>query len=134
MRFEDLGVDVCQPHIIHGALVSQVSAVLIITHADGSTGSVLILTDEVACIHAFLLQALLYEIAKTVVADHAAEAHFGTQRGCVGGKNSGTATQSQGHLFGEFLLADLRLALYLIENQIYIQFAQGDNIKLLHGV
>ena len=121
--FEDLWVDVCQRHVIHRTLVCQVSAILVITHADGSTGSVLVLTDQETGVHTLGLERTLHQVAETVVTDHTAERHFRTERCRIGGKDSGGTTQSKGHLFGKLLFADLRLAFYLVQNQIYIQFA-----------
>ena len=115
---EDIGVDIRQTHIIHGALVSQVSAVLIITHADGSTGSVLILTDEIACVHTFCAKTCLHEVAETIISNHAAEGHFSTQCRCIRSKDSGGTTQGKGHLLGKLLFTYFRLPFYLIENQI----------------
>ena len=54
---ENFRIDVLETHIVHGALIGQVGTVLIVTHTDSSTGSVLILADEVSGIYTFGLQA-----------------------------------------------------------------------------
>ena len=47
---EDFRIDVLETHIVHGALIGQVRTVLIVTHTDSSTGSVLILTNKVSAL------------------------------------------------------------------------------------
>ena len=83
-----LRVDIVQGHEIHRTLVGQVSAVLVITHTDGSPRSVLILTDEVTGVNTFGFQTALYQVTETVITDHAAEGHFGSQSCCIGREDS----------------------------------------------
>ena len=81
---EHTRVDVTQRHIVHRALIGQVGAVLVVTHTDGGTGSILVLTDEETRVYAFLLQAGLHQVAEAVVANHAAESDLGSQRSGIG--------------------------------------------------
>ena len=85
---EYLRIDIRQTHKIHGSLVRQVGAVLVITHADSRTGCVLVLTNQITRIYTFRFQRTLYQIAETIIADHAAECHFGTQRRSISREDS----------------------------------------------
>ena len=76
---EHLGIDIIQTHIIHSSLIGQVSAVLVITHADGGTRRMLVLANQITRIYTFRFQTALYQIAEAVVADHAAEGNLCTQ-------------------------------------------------------
>ena len=89
---EHIGIDIAERHIIHCALIGQVGAILVVTHADGCTRGIFLLADDEACVHIFGTQTAGNQVTETVIADHTAESHFRTQRCCVGGKNSGTAT------------------------------------------
>ena len=90
--FEYFRIDIAERHIIHCALIGQVGAILVVTHADSCTSGIFLLADNEACVHIFGTQTAGDQVTETVIADHTAESHFRTQSRSVGGKNSGTAT------------------------------------------
>ncbi len=120
---EDIGADITQGHIVHRALVGEVSAVFVVTHTDSSACGVLVLTNEKTGVDAFLLQAGLNQVAKAVIAYHTAESHFSPECSCVGGKDSRGTAEGEGHLFGKLLLAYFGLTFNLIEDEVYVEFA-----------
>ena len=121
--FEHLRIDVCQRHIIHRSLVCQVCTVFVVTHTDGSTRRVLVLTNQITGIYTLGFQTRLYQVTKAIVADHATECHFSAKSCRIRCKNSRRRPQGQGHLLGKFLFADLGFTLDLIQDQIHVQLA-----------
>ena len=120
---EHFGINVVKTHEVHCALISQVGAILVVAHADGGTGGVLVLTDEEAGIYALCFQAAFHQIAETVVTDHSAESHFGTYGCRIGGEDSGRTAEGEGHLLGKLLLTHFGKALNVIEYQINVELA-----------
>ena len=130
---EDFRVDVVVAHYVHGALIGQVRAVFAVVHADGGAGRGFALLDETG-LNALGFEGSADEVTERIAAHEAYEADFAAQGGGIGGEDGGGGSQGDDHVLGELFLADFRLGFDVVENDIYVEFADRGDVVLFHLV
>ena len=113
---------------IHASGEGYVRAVLGIAHAHCDAGIVLAGTEQQAGVHAPFAERTLDEIAEVVRAHEAKERDFGSEGGCICGKNGRGTAQGHGAVVRDNLLPDFGEALNVIKNEVDVEFAKGDNV------
>ena len=120
-------------HDRHRTLISYHSTVFAIIQYNRRPRRVFIGFYQHGGIHSFGFEALSYQITESVLPYHSHKAHFCTQRGGIGGKNSSRASQRKNHIPGKFLFPHFGLSVDIIQNQIDIQLPDSQNIVRFHS-